>query len=140
MRRRQFGLFFLAAGVRLLAATGEAAKTAVQGKLVQHTGEPAVLQTDSGQQIKLSGDDDTEKVLHDPRLAGVRLEAIGHFTTPGEFAMEPSFEKNMWVLKNGKRLQITYYCDICSIRTYAPGVCVCCQKWTDLDLREPDQE
>jgi hypothetical protein len=143
MRRRQFGAILLAAGASLLrgvAATTQAAKESVKGKLVQHTGAPAVLRTDDGQEITLSGDEDTQKVLHDPRLADVNLEAIGHFTSPGQFAIDPIYEKNMFVLKNGKRLRITYWCDVCSIRTYAPGVCVCCQKWTDLDLRDPNQE
>jgi hypothetical protein len=27
---------------------------------------------------------------------------------------------------------------VCSIRAYAPGPCVCCQKDTDLDLRDLD--
>ena len=143
MRRRQFGAILLTAGVSLLrglAATGQPAKDSVKGKLIQHQDAPSVIRTEDGQEIALSGDEDTQKVLHDPRLAGVTLEAIGHFAAPGQFAVEPIFEKNMFVLKDGKRLRITYWCDICSIRTYAPGVCVCCQKWTDLDLRDPNQE
>jgi hypothetical protein len=133
-------MLVLAAGVRLLAATSEAARESVKGKLVQHTGRPSVVRTESGQEIALSGDDDTQKVLHDPRLAGATLEAVGHFTSPGQFMVEPRYENNMFVLKDGKRLRITYWCDICSIRTYAPGTCVCCQKWTDLDLRDPNRE
>jgi hypothetical protein len=133
----------LAAGASLLrglAATNQPAKESVKGNLVQRTGAPSVVRTDDGQEVTLAGDDDTQKVLHDTRLAGVTLETIGHFTAPGQFTVEPIYEKNMFVLKNGKRLRITYWCDICSIRTYAPGNCVCCQKWTDLDLRDPNQE
>ncbi len=135
----------LAAGVSLLfrrglaATTGTAAET-IKGKLIQQKDGPAVLQTSEGKQIKLAGDEDTQKVLHDPRLADVTLEAIGHFTTPDQFTVEPIYEKNLFVWKGGKRLRITYWCDVCSIRTYSPGVCVCCQKWTDLDLRDPNQE
>jgi hypothetical protein len=140
MRRRRFGLIVLAAGARLLAATGEAARESVKGKLVQRTDRPCVIRTEEGREVTLSGDEDTQKVLHDPRLTGVTLEAIGNFTSPGQFAVEPIYEKNMFVLKDGKRLRITYWCDVCSIRTYAPGICVCCQKWTDLDLRDPNQE
>ena len=125
---------------RGLAATNQAASQSVKGKLVQHQDGPVLLQTDDGRTVTLTGDEDTQKVLHDPRLSGVELEAIGHLTSPDQFAVEPIYEKNMFVLKDGKRLRITYWCDICSIRTYAPGVCVCCQKWTDLDLRDPNQE
>jgi hypothetical protein len=135
------------AGVSLLVRRGFAAtnqssnKTdSLKGKLVQHKDGPSTLQTDDGKTITLSGDEDTQKVLHDPRLDGVNLEALGHSTGPGQFVIEPIFEKNMFVLKDGKRLRITYWCDVCSIRTFAPGVCVCCQKWTDLDLRDPNQE
>jgi len=134
----------LAAGASLsrgfAATTGTAAKESVRGKLVQRKDKPAIVLTDDGQEITLSGDDDTQKVLHDPRLADVALEAIGHFTAPGQFAVEPIFEKNLFALKNGKRLRITYWCDVCSIRTYSPGTCVCCQKWTGLDLQDPNQE
>jgi hypothetical protein len=145
MRRRQFSVMVLMAGFpalfrRGLAATTQTPGESLRGKLIQHQDAPCALQSDGGKTITLAGDEDTQKVLHDPRLAGVTLEAIGHFTTPDQFAVEPIYEKNMFVLKNGKRLRITYWCDVCSIRTYAPGVCVCCQKWTDLDLRDPNQE
>ena len=120
-------------------AAGSGAQT-VRGKLVERKDGHSVLQTDDGKTVALTGDDETEKVLHDPRLGGVTLEAMGHFTTPEQFAVEPIYEKNMFVLKDGKRLRITYWCDVCSIRTYSPGTCVCCQKWTDLDLQDPNQE
>jgi hypothetical protein len=42
----------------------------------------------------------------------------------------------MFVHQGGKRLFVTYWCDVCSIRTYTPGLCLCCRKETDLDLRE----
>ncbi len=146
MRRRYFSATILTAGTtlllgRLFAATAEPATGSVKGKLVQHgDSAPVVLQTDDGHTVTVSGDEDTQKVLHDPRLNGMTIEAIGHFTAPGQFATDPRFEKNMFVLKDGKRLRVTYWCDVCSIRTFAPGVCVCCQKWTDLDLRGPNQE
>lgn len=125
---------------RLSAATVETASQTLTGTLVQHGDAPVVLQTADGAQVKLSGDEGTEKVLHDPRLDKVTLEAHGQLKAPGEFAVGPLYQKNLFVVKDGKRLRITYWCDVCSIRTYSPGVCVCCQKWTDLDLRDPNQE
>jgi hypothetical protein len=122
------------------AATNHPANESVKGKLIQQKDAPALLQTPDGGRITLSGDEDTQKVLHDPRLNGFNLEVLGHSTAPNQFAVEPRFEKNMFALKDGKRLLITYWCDVCSIRTYAPGNCVCCQKWTDLDLRDPNAE
>src|ERR1041385_5965601 len=145
MRRRQFSAILLTAsasllGRRGLAGTADSAQTSVKGKLIQHKDAPSVLEVEGGKNVTLSGDDDTQKVLHDPRLAGLTVEALGHFTAPDQFAVGPIYDKNMFVLKDGKRLRITYWCDVCSIRTYSPGVCVCCQKWTDLDLRDPNQE
>ena len=142
MDRRLFSAILLAAGARLIsrAATVPSGPISIKGKLVQRKDGLAVLLTDDGKEIKLSGDEDTQKVLRDPRLANVQLEAIGHYSGPDQFTIGPIFEKNMFVLKDGKRRRITYWCDVCSIRTYAPGVCVCCQKWTDLDLRDPNQE
>jgi hypothetical protein len=143
MRRRQFGTWLLAAGVgmvRAFAATADAATQSIKGKLIQHGDAPVILRNEDGREIALSGDDGTDKVLHDPRLANLTLEATGHFTDPTHFAVGPLYEKNMFVVKDGKRLRITYWCDICAIRTYAPGNCVCCQKWTDLDLRDPNRE
>lgn len=145
MRRRQFTAGLFTGGACLLtraglAATNQSASDSLKGKLVQHGDAPVVVQTDDGKTITLAGDEGTQKVLHDPRLEGVTLEALGHFTAPNQFSVEPIYEKNMFVWKDGKRLRITYWCDVCSIRTYVPGPCVCCQKWTDLDLRDPNQE
>jgi len=43
------------------------------------------------------------------------------------------------VRQDGKLKLVTYWCDICAIRAYTPGPCVCCQRETTLDLRDPDQ-
>lgn len=78
-------------------------------------------------------------VLNDKRLAGMDLEAIGHFESPEHFEVDPIHLKALFVHKDGKKYQITYWCDICYIRTYTPGPCWCCQKNTDLDLIEAQE-
>ena len=75
-------------------------------------------------------------VLGDKRLAGMELELVGHFKNPGTFTVNPIHTKAMFVLKDSKKLFITYWCDVCSIRTHSPGRCWCCQEETNLDLRE----
>jgi hypothetical protein len=90
--------------------------------------------------IALHGDDPTMGVLRDKRLDGVDLEAIGHFESPDRFEVDGIHTRALFVHKDGKRLMITYWCDVCYIRTYTPGVCWCCQKYTDLDLRESDDQ
>ena len=66
------------------------------------------------------------------------LEAAGHFTTPDHFVLDPNHARTVLAHNHGKTKMITYWCDVCSIRAYAPGPCVCCQKETTLDLRDPD--
>ena len=86
------------------------------------------------------GDEPTKGVLNDKRLAGFDLEAKGHFTAPDKFLVDPIHTKAMFVHKDGHVKVITYWCDVCSIRTYTPGPCWCCQKETLLDLRDPDED
>ena len=66
------------------------------------------------------------------------FEALGHFRGAGRFLIDPIYKRAMFVHKDGKRLFITYWCNVCYIRTYTPGNCRCCQKYTDLDLTEND--
>jgi hypothetical protein len=45
------------------------------------------------------------------------------------------------LVRQGGRLKyVTYWCEVCSIRSYAPGPCWCCQRETTLDLRDPDEK
>jgi hypothetical protein len=68
------------------------------------------------------------------------FEALGHFTAVDRFMIDPIYQRAMFVHKDGKRLLITYWCKVCYIRTYVPGNCRCCQKYTDLDLTENDAQ
>lgn len=111
----------------------------VRGKLVQPENQTPALETADHKLVTLEGDGSTEHVLHDKRLAGVDLEAKGHFAAAGRFQVDPFYTGALHVFKDGKRLKITYWCDVCSIRQYEPGPCWCCQRETTLDLR-PDQE
>jgi hypothetical protein len=117
------------------AATVAAAAPTIRGKLTQRDGKPA-LELSDHRLIAVDGDESTRGVLNDPRLAGADLEAVGHLTSPNLFVVDPIYTKAMHVYKNGKRLSISYWCATCSIRTYTPGNCVCCQQWTDLDLED----
>lgn len=112
----------------------------ISGKLMQHEGQPPALETADHKLISLDGDVSTKGVLNDKRLTGADLEIKGHFAAPDRFTVNPIHTHAMVVVKNGKRYAITYWCDTCAIRTYTPGVCVCCQQETQLDLRPPDKE
>lgn len=94
------------------------------------------LRTADGQIVKLDGDEPTIGVLNDKRVHGMELEITGQPSAGGAVRILPIHKQGMFVLKDGKKLFVTYWCDICSIRTYTPGVCLCCQDETQLDLRE----
>jgi hypothetical protein len=112
----------------------------IRGTLLQRPGKPPAIETADHHIISLDGDQPTQGVLNDQRLAGFDLEAKGHFTSPDQFQVDPIHTKAMFVHKDGHVKVITYWCDVCSIRTYTPGPCWCCQKETLLDLRDPDQD
>jgi hypothetical protein len=112
----------------------------LRGKLIVRQGKPASIETPDHKTIALAGDDTTSKLLSDGRLNGFEVEARGRFTAPDRFQIDPSHTHSLMVREAGKLKLITYWCDICSIRAYTPGPCVCCQKETTLDLRDPDQQ
>ncbi len=134
-------LLALLAGAFILSAaepaTGPKTET-IEGKLVIHAGAPATLELATHQTVQLDGDTPTRKVLHDERISGMEAQATGHFTAPGKFLVDPQYKRALLVRQGGKLKMITYWCDVCGIRAYTPGPCVCCQKETALDLRDPD--
>lgn len=96
---------------------------------------PAVLETGTGA-VKLEGDKPTTEVLADKRLEGMKLRLEGERLGADGFRVGPIHTRALRVVRGAKLLFVTYWCDVCSIRTYAPGVCMCCQDETALDLRE----
>jgi len=112
----------------------------LRGKLMVRDGKPAALQTADRKLVELNGDESTQKVLADKRLNGYEVEAHGHFTAAGRFAIDPFHTRGLVAVEKGKVKLITYYCDVCNIRTNVPGPCACCQKETTLELRDPSQE
>ncbi len=118
----------------------DAGSMTVRGKLMQKQGQPPAIETADRKLIPLEGDVPTQGVLKDKRLAGADLEVRGHYTSGNAFMIDPMHTKAMFVYKDGKKSRITYWCDLCSIRTYTPGICMCCQQETELDLRDPDKE
>lgn len=116
------------------------APAAIRGKLTQRAGQSPAVETPNGKLIALDGDAGTLGVLNDKRLAGTDLNLKGHFSGTTQFVVDPIHTRAMLVHKNGKTYRITYWCDICAIRTYSPGPCVCCQQETQVDLRDPDSK
>jgi len=114
-----------------VVAWAREAETTLRGKL----GSGDLLETKSGP-VKLTGDEPTLGVIRDPRVIGLELEVVGEARGSGSLEIGPIHKKALYAIKSGQRLFVTYWCDICSIRTYTPGQCWCCQEQTELDLRE----
>lgn len=131
--------FLLAVGA-VLAHAADSAPASIRGKLSRTASGAPALALGDGRLISLTGDKDTEGVLRDKRIAGAEMELRGRFTSPDVFTVDPIHTKAVHLHKDGKKLFVTYWCEVCSIRTYTPGKCWCCQEDTALDLREPGKE
>jgi hypothetical protein len=132
VHRRDWILSLLA----LVPLAADESPMTIRGRLSKNSAGKPILVLSGGKQVVLEGDESTTGVINDKRLDGMDLEVIGRFRATDTFVINPIHTKAMFVHKDGKRLYITYWCDVCSIRTYTPGKCVCCQEETDLDLRE----
>jgi hypothetical protein len=122
----------------VLVAAGDSPGTAVRGPLRQAPGHPPVIETADHRRIVVAGDDATLRVLNDPRLQDSDFEVLGHFAAPERFEANRIHIPSLFLYRGGKRLQVSYWCDVCYIRTSSPGKCWCCQKPTDLDPIAPE--
>jgi len=127
----------LLALVAMTLSAAEKTET-LEGKLIVRAGSPSILETAERKQIELDGDTQTRKVLGDQRLNGMEVHATGHFTAPGKFLIDPQHKRALTAHQHNKEQMITYWCEVCGIRAYAPGPCVCCQGETELQLRDLD--
>lgn len=133
MQRRAF---ILGAVPLSLVAADSAKRETVRGKLLAG---PA-LRTSEGRTITLEADAPSAAVLRDPRVISEEFLGAGHFSASDRFALDPIHKKALYIVRDGKPLVITYWCDVCAIRTYSPGKCGCCQEETALDPRDPALE
>jgi hypothetical protein len=111
----------------------------LRGKLIVKDGSPTTVETSDHKLVQLDGDASTRKVLADTRLNGFEVQAKGHFTAPDRFLIDPIHTRALLVNHEGHLKMVTYWCEVCSIRSYTPGPCVCCQRETTLDLRDPNE-
>ena len=116
----------LAAAVALSAGPADQDQV-LRGRIRQQAGGPPVLQTADGKLYAVAGDEFTRGQMADPKLNGREIELEGRLTGSGAFEAA-----KIYTLKDGKRFRVTYWCDICAIRTHMPGRCMCCQAETEL--------
>jgi hypothetical protein len=135
----RFCLCLLAIAAGSLAAAEGHPGQPIRGKLSIRDGKPAILQTSDRKSIQLEGDETTMKVLGDSRLNGFDVEVHGRFTAPDRFQVDAAHTHSLLVRKDGKLKLVSYWCDVCSIRSFTPGPCVCCQKETTVELLDPGE-
>lgn len=99
----------------------------LHGHLRQPAGKEPVIETADHKSYTVSGDEFTKAQMADLKLNGREMELDGRFTSPNHFEAS-----RIYTVKNGKRYDVTYWCDVCSIRTHMPGRCMCCQGPTEL--------
>jgi hypothetical protein len=124
---------FLTAWAALPLAGAETSAQRLAGQL--RAGANPSLRTETGEAVRLTGDTSTMQVLDDARLNNMRIEVSGRLEGPGVLRIDPFHTRALRVVRGGERLFVTYWCDLCAIRTYVPGKCMCCQDETALDLR-----
>ncbi len=120
----------------LVPLFGEGKTESIRGRLKLAAPGKPMLAVSAAELIPLRGDESTMGVLLDPRVRDMDFELIGTPTSMGAFEVGPIHTRAMYVHKGGQKLFVTYWCDICFIRTYTPGSCWCCQEDTELDLRD----
>lgn len=130
--RRQWLLWPAAA---LLLPAGD--RQSVRGRLRQDEALPPAILARDGRVVELDADGPSTAVLRDSRLKNEDFEALGRFRTPALFVVDPIHTRALFVWRGGKRLVVTYWCDVCSIRAWSPGKCQCCQEEMRVDLRDP---
>lgn len=110
----------------------------LRGKLEAPDEGTAGLRLPDGSFVRLHGDEQTDKVLHDERLRGWDFEVYGHRRADGGFDILPIHLAALFTYQNRRQLRVTYYCDVCAIRTYSPGICLCCREDTRVDAVDPE--
>jgi len=129
MRRRNLWMLPWLPAVVLRAQGTESARGRVAGDLK--------LRLADGRVVGLGGDTESSRVLRDERLARDEFELRGRFTAPDAFVIDPIHLRAIFVWRDGRKLAVTYWCDVCAIRAWTPGKCQCCQDEMALDLRDP---
>ena len=88
---------------------------------------PLMFVTSDGKRVTVAGDRFSNGQLLDPRLAEREWELEGKFHPDGHFEI-----LKLFTISQGKRNRVTYWCEICYIRSHEPGRCMCCQAETEL--------
>jgi hypothetical protein len=85
-----------------------------------------------GRLYRFSQADTMTPVFTDPRVRQRELQITARLHAGNELEII-----KVQSIKDGKLYDIFYYCDVCSITAYVPGLCPCCRN--ELEFRETPQ-
>jgi hypothetical protein len=91
------------------------------------------LRAGNGAIQRFSSLDERVQILKDVRVRSKPLEVTAWRDDAGELAIV-----HLYTLIDGRRHAPHYYCELCAIRSNAPGPCWCCQ--APFEFREPPVE
>ena len=98
----------------------------ITGRLA-HENKTPVLKANGKTVRLLSSDDYANAILHEPRFVGRELRLEGRWKSADTFDADRLFS-----VRDGKLFKVIYYCDVCNITSYKPGLCDCCQQPTEV--------
>lgn len=81
------------------------------------------FKTESGAFYKMLRTPMSEALFADTNLLSKVLVLKGRVSDSNAFEVTG----NLHSLKNGQLNELYYYCDVCSIKTSVPGLCLCCR-------------
>jgi len=85
-----------------------------------------------GRLYKLSATDTMTAMFSDPRVRQRELQVTARLRAGDQLEVI-----KVQSIKEGKLYDIFYFCEVCNIKAYAPGLCPCCRN--DLEFRETPQ-
>lgn len=125
----------LSAGLASAEPKSEASpKQTLRARLIAPVEDPIRVRDEQGNEHVLELDVDGVHTLHDPKLVDRLWDFEGRRTPDGRFEVF-----KMFTIKDGVRYKVTYYCEVCHIVSFRPGLCMCCQDEVALQETPEDE-
>jgi len=87
------------------------------------------LETGDGKPQPFLASDPLAAIFEDPRVRGQEILVTARPRPDGAVEIV-----KVYSVKQGKLHDVHYFCEVCNITAYAPGLCPCCRR--EMELRE----